>query len=132
MNLQIIKTKAEQSHYPGGLKALAKAVGMTVQNLHRCVRDNKMQAQDLERIASELKVSIGEFFDEKCTSVHAERACSPASDSGDVSVIIGDALIAEKVKYLEAILIEKDERIKALEALLEEKERLIQILLKDK
>ncbi len=69
MNLQFIKTKVEQCQYPGGLKALAEAVGMTVQNLHRCVRENKIQAQDLEKIASELKVSIVEFFDEDVTQV---------------------------------------------------------------
>lgn len=35
---------------------------MSEGNLHRCVRTNKIQAQDLERIATALEVSIDVFF----------------------------------------------------------------------
>lgn len=68
MNLQNIKTKVEEVKFPGGIKALAEAVGMTEQNLHRCVRQNKIQAQDLENIARLLKVSVACFFDEEVTT----------------------------------------------------------------
>lgn len=63
MNLQRIKILAENKRYE--FKALAKSIGMSEGNLHRCVRENKIQAQDLEKIAIELDVSISEFFDEK-------------------------------------------------------------------
>lgn len=69
MNLQIIKKKVEEKNYPGGFKGLAETIGMTVQNLHRCVRENKIQAQDLEKIAHELGVHIGYFFDEEQTAI---------------------------------------------------------------
>ena len=114
MNLQLIKVKSEERKYPGGIKGLAESVGMTEQNLHRCVRENKIQAQDLEKIASELKVSIVEFFDESISSIHTEGDFSPASEKGNVSVISGDAVLLERVKSLEAMIVEKDERIKDL------------------
>lgn len=65
MNLQVIKHKVEEKRYPGGIKGLAESVGMTEQNLHRCIRENKIQAQNLERISLQLEVPITEFFDER-------------------------------------------------------------------
>lgn len=61
MNLQRIKTIAERKRKE--FKRLAAAIGMSEGNLHRCVRENKIQAHDLEKIAVELEVSILEFFD---------------------------------------------------------------------
>ena len=64
MDLQIIKKIIEENRFSGGVRGLAEAVGMTEQNLHRCVRENKIQAGDLEKIAKELGVPITVFFDE--------------------------------------------------------------------
>ena len=96
MNLQLIKTKVEEQRYPGGIKGLAESVGMTEQNLHRCVRENKIQAQDLEKISTQLKVSIIEFFDEKISSIHTEGDYSPASEKGNITQTFGDAILQEK------------------------------------
>lgn len=112
MNLQRIKIIAEKQSIE--FKTLAKSIGMSEGNLHRCVRENKISAQDLEKIAAELKVSIVKFFDENVPSVHTEGDYSPASDSGDISVVVGDAVLAERVKYLQQLLAEKDERIAEL------------------
>lgn len=120
MNLQQIKILAEKKKYPGGIKGLADAVGMTEQNLHRCVRENKIAAQVLERIASELSVSIIEFFDENIQSVHTEGDFSPASTTGSASVMVGDAVLAERVKSLEALVAEKNARIDELKERIEE------------
>ncbi|MGM9873189.1 MAG: helix-turn-helix domain-containing protein [Muribaculaceae bacterium] len=212
MNLQIIKLRVEARKFHGGIKGLAETVGMTEQNLHRCVRENKIQAQDLEKIAKALNVSVLEFFDEAqsqeeyyspasatldvnddrtvnknihmanllkikdlaerqkvsireladrvglrenqihvmCrtnstkidtlekiakalnvsvieffdeapkTVVHTEGDYSPASRDGDVSVVVGDAVLAVRVKALEALVAEKDERIKELKERIEE------------
>lgn len=121
MNLQIIKLKVEALRFPGGIKGLAEKVGMTEQNLHRCVRENKIQAQDLERIAKQLNMSVSEFFDEAPKAVvHTEGDYSPASKNGDVSVIVGDAVLVERVKSLEALLAEKDARIEELKERIEE------------
>lgn len=124
MNLQIIKTKVEEQKYPGGIKGLAEAVGMTEQNLHRCVRENKIQAQDLEKISTQLRISIVEFFDETISSVHTEGNYSPVSTHGNVSLTLGDAVLLERVKHLEEMVKEKDERIKELKERIEDlKER---------
>ncbi|WP_289746653.1 hypothetical protein [Paramuribaculum intestinale] len=69
MNLLVIKTKVEEKRYPGGLKGLAESVGMTEQNLHRCIRENKIQAHNLESISLKLEVPITEFFDEQTTEI---------------------------------------------------------------
>lgn len=53
-------------------------------------------------------------------AIHTEGDYSPASDSGDVSVIVGDAVLAERVKSLQKLLDEKDERINELKERIEE------------
>lgn len=63
MNLETIKFYCEKQGV--AIKQLANDVGMSEPNLHRCIRLNKIQAQDLEKIAIFLKVDIREFFDEK-------------------------------------------------------------------
>ena len=47
MNLEIVRKLSENRG--GGLKKLAADVGMSEQNLHRCIRNNKIQAADLEK-----------------------------------------------------------------------------------
>ena len=63
MNLELIKKLSEK--YNGGLKKLSADIGMSEQNLHRCIRYNKIQAADLETIAMMLNVDIRVFFDSK-------------------------------------------------------------------
>lgn len=62
MNLQMIKKMCENRE--GGLKKLALDIGMSEANLHRCINNNKIQATDLENIASLLNVRVGVFFGE--------------------------------------------------------------------
>ena len=45
---------------------------------------------------------------------------SPASMSGDISMDVGDAVLTERVKALEAIIAEKDERIAVLKEIITE------------
>lgn len=62
MNLQPIRIHA--NFYHGGLKKLAADAGMSEANLHRCIRNNKIQASDLEALSRLLNVEIGIFFSE--------------------------------------------------------------------
>jgi DNA-binding Xre family transcriptional regulator len=62
MNLLKIKELAENR--AGGLKKLAKDIGMSEANLHRCINANKIQANDLEKVSSIFNVPVGYFFDE--------------------------------------------------------------------
>lgn len=61
MKLSLIRDFANKR--AGGMKQLAADIGMSEQNLHRCVNNNKIQASDLELIAVELGVDITIFFD---------------------------------------------------------------------
>ena len=60
MFLERIRTLC--SKRPGGVKGLAAEVDMSDVNLFRCIREGSIKAQDLERIAKALNVSITEFF----------------------------------------------------------------------
>lgn len=62
MDLTLIKRIAFEKNM--GLTQVAEKCGFTPQNLRRCVRINKIQATDLEKIANLLGVSIGVFFGE--------------------------------------------------------------------
>ncbi len=120
MNLQVIKTKVEEIKYPGGIKALAEAVGMSEQNLHRCVRENKIQAQDLEKISTQLKVSIIEFFDEEEISI--KSAGRDFVERGNIE--------HNGTEYNGASSLESDlrDQIAILKSQLEDKERIIKLL----
>lgn len=63
MNLQLIKKMCENRE--GGLKKLAMDINMSEANLHRCLNNNKIQATDLESIATILNVKVGVFFEEE-------------------------------------------------------------------
>ena len=77
MNLQMIKNYCENRE--GGVKQLAKDIGMSEPNLHRCIRLNQIQAGDLERIAQALNVNISVFFNTQ----------TPNKVSSDSNVAIG-------------------------------------------
>lgn len=64
-------------------------------------------------LADILGLKISYLFDEDTSKseVHTEGDYSPASESGDVSVVVGDAVLMERIKALEALVAEKDERI---------------------
>lgn len=118
MNLEVIKKFSEKRE--GGLKKLALDIGMSEQNLHRCIRNNKIQAADLEKIAILLKVDVGIFFDESVAAV---------ADNGTVAVAGGATahhITTNATNAGDAIL---QQKVASLEALLAEKERLITVLL---
>lgn len=120
MNLQLIKRYGE--HYPGGLRKLAVDAGMSEGNLHRCVRENKIQAQDLEKIAIELKVSIGYFFDEEVTEMR--QAGRDYVEDGKIEhkgteynapVTIDNDLLTENAELKRKLIEAQDKIIKLME-----------------
>lgn len=127
MDLGLIRNLSEKR--AGGMRKLASDIGMSEDNLHRCVNNNKIQAADLEKIALILKVDIRIFFDEEVSalsndSVHSVETngnFSPAAMNGNVMVNGVNALLAEHVKHLEALLAEKERLIKVYEKMMEER-----------
>lgn len=86
MDLQRIKRLAEDRRIE--FKALAKAINMSEGNLHRCVRENKIQAQDLEKIAKVLNVSVDYFFDESdIIKPSSNKVFAVGSTDDEVSMI---------------------------------------------
>lgn len=122
MNLLVIKTKVEEKRYPGGLKGLAESVGMTEQNLHRCIRENKIQAHNLESISLKLEVPITEFFDEQTTEIR--QAGRDYVEDGKIEhkgteyngpvTVADEALRAENERLKEELLEAKQEIIDLL------------------
>ena len=110
--MNILKIRSLAENRDGGIRKLAKDIGMSEANLHRCITANKMQASDLEKIALIFKVPVSYFFDEvdsKSVSVNGHKN----------QVGIGNVIIESQANEIEL-----------LKLLLEEKERTIQILMK--
>ncbi|WP_288089131.1 hypothetical protein [Bacteroides acidifaciens] len=106
MNLQLIKQYGE--HYPGGLRKLAVDAGMSEGNLHRCIRNNKIQANDLEAISRLLNVEVKIFFTDAAKAKETEE-----------NVLFGDVLwMQEKITLLEQSLRDKDELISVLKQII--------------
>ena len=97
-------------------KEFGSKIGMPQQNVSRVFNGESIDTKRLVAVSRALDFNFFELYSNiDHREVHTEGDYSPASDSGDVSVVIGDAVAAE--------------RIKSLETLLEEKERLIQVLM---
>lgn len=118
MNLLLIKEIAEKEGIT--IRSLASASDMSDVNLHRCIRENKIQAQDLEKIAKVLNVPISIFFDEKGHIVvngNQNQVNNKVANQKN-----NNSKGSETVKLMQDILNEKNKMI-------EEKERIIQILM---
>lgn len=102
MNLQLIKRYGDR--YPGGLRKLAVDAGMSEGNLHRCIRNNKIQASDLETISRRLGIGIEVFFAD--TTNEAERQT--------IGHCVDVSWLNEKIDLLEQRIKDKDELIKIL------------------
>lgn len=130
MDLQLIKTYCE--HRPGGVRQLAEDAKMSEANLHRCIRLNKIQASDLEKLATLLNVHIGVFFSEDAqihveTHDHSQAAGRDIYNGSDRMEV---ARLKEKVAYLEQRLKDKEATIAEKENRIKDKDELIKILRK--
>lgn len=93
-------------------KEFGSRIGMPQQNVSRVFNGESIDTKRLVAVSRALNFNFFELFttiDHR--EVHTEGDYSPASDSGDVSVVVGDAVLAERVRLLEQIIAEKDERI---------------------
>lgn len=118
MFLERIRTLC--SKRPGGVKGLAAEVDMSDVNLFRCIREGSIKAQDLERIAKALDVSITEFFpDDKSYLSIGNNAVS--SFNGNNIALSGSTDMAKENEELRA-------RIAQLEEHLRDKELIISLL----
>lgn len=102
-------------------KEFGSRIGMPQQNVNRVFNGESIDTKRLAAVSRALKFNFFELF---CNchlkEVHTEGDYSPASDCGDVSVVVGDAVLAERVKSLESLISEKNERIKELKERIDE------------
>lgn len=95
--------------------SVARKLEMTPQNLDSTLKTKDVKTGLIERLSKIYNKPISYFFNEEhATSVHTEGDYSPASRDGNVSVVVGDSVLAERVKSLEALLAEKERLIKVL------------------
>lgn len=134
MNLQLIKNYCERR--PGGLRQLAEEADMSEANLHRCIRNNKIQASDLEKLAILLKVRINVFFDEAeeaqvgCTHIEAhDHGQIAGRDINNGATLSADLVrLREKITHLEQRIKDKDATIAEKDKRIADKDELIKIL----
>ena len=104
---------------------LIKATGISRPALDSILSGNDFKVSNLEKIVRALDIKIGFLFDEvddvqPARILQTEGDYSPASDSGDVSVVVGDAVLAEQIRSLKALMAEKDARIRELKERIDE------------
>lgn len=120
---ETINDRIEQlinNRFDGNKAAFAKSIGLPPTGLSNYLgtqRRSKPSVDMITKIITKHNVDArwlltGEETPKK--EIHTEGPLSPASDSGKIEVIVGDAVLAERVKSLEALLAEKDERISEL------------------
>lgn len=113
------------TQFDGNKSAFAKAVGLSAAGMSSYLgkqRRSKFSVDMVTKIVTTLDVDARWLLtgENTASKVHTEGDYSPASDSGDVSVIVGDAVLSERVRMLEQIIKEKDERIKEFKERIEE------------
>ena len=93
-----------------------KRIGIPQQNVNRILEKESIDTAKLVLISNALSFNFFTLFCNNSTvsSVHTEGDYSPASRDGNVSVVVGDSVLAERVKSLEALLAEKERLIKVL------------------
>jgi len=60
--MNLVKIKSIATERDVSLASLAETIGMTYQNLNRCIRLGEIKMSDLEKIADVLKVPISDFL----------------------------------------------------------------------
>ena len=118
MNLERIRALGLKR--PGGIKKLAADVDMSDVNLFRCIREGSIKAQDLERIARALNVSITEFFPDDAASISIGNNSVSSFNGNNIALTDSANLVREnedlraRITQLEDHLRDKDEIITLL------------------
>jgi len=113
MNLQIIKEKTAEADIT--LKKLCAKIGMTYQNLNRCINDNKISANALERISAVLNVPVCIFFDDY-DEKHCGRDSKNECEAEKEKILAEIATQKKEMEFLTKEIKLKDKIIGLLEA----------------
>lgn len=103
------------------LAEVARKLEVSQQSLNQTLAAADIKTGFIEKLAAAYGVPASVFFDDEPIKIlQTEGDYSPASDSGDVSVVVGDAVLAEQIKSLKALMAEKDARICELKERIDE------------
>ena len=82
-------------------KEFGSRIGMPQQNVSRVFNGESIDTKRLVAVSRALNFNFFELYASiDYHEVHTEGDYSPASDSGDISVLVGDAVLAERVRLL--------------------------------
>ena len=102
---------------------LAKMCNITRATLDNALNGSDIKISTLESLAKALGVSAGIFFDEDngVTAVNSAVATGSGTANNSVNITTGgdSAVLAERVRSLEALVAEKERLIKVYERMLE-------------
>lgn len=109
-------------HLDATLAAVARKLGMEPQGLDGIFKTKDIKTGFLERLSKAYNIPVSYFYGEGNVNPDIKVVAdgsSAASVNGNATVYADNALATERIRYLEAIIIEKDERIKELKECLE-------------
>lgn len=117
MNLLTIKEIAEKKNV--SIRKLADSIAMSEQNLHRCIKANKIQAHQLEIIANILETPIEYFFNSDTQLPKLGMTVAGNGNkvqNGDGNIMIENQ--AKEIEHLQQLLIAKEEIIETQKELI--------------
>ena len=110
------------SHIDVSFAEVARKLGISDQSLNNIFRTKDIKTGLIERLSKAYNLPVSYFYggdvENERINVKAEGT-SAASVHGNATVKIDNALASERIHYLEAIILEKDERIKELKECIE-------------
>ena len=111
LNIQRINEVFVQSKYTK--TEVAKSCGLTRPTLDGLLRGADVKISTLAAWAKFFNKPIAYFLNDSAlgNEITTSGDFSPASDSGDITMNVGDPILAERLKAMEAIIKEKDDRI---------------------
>lgn len=101
---------------------VVKSAGISLPTLNAILDGKDFKVSNLEKIARALKLPVGYFFDDyeaDNSKISLEGQFNAQTSIGDPTVIVGDAVLVERIKSLEILLEQKDETIKVLNKLVD-------------
>lgn len=102
------------------LANVARKLDMTPQNLDGILKTKDIKTGLIERLCKAYHVSSTYFFNENRRDVNVTATDHSQAAGHDLHVSTEDAVLAERVKHLEALIKEKDERISELKERIED------------
>lgn len=110
MKLLLIKELSAEKKIP--ISKMAEQVGLSEQNIHRSIRNNKIDAEVLGKIAYVLGVSVTIFYE--------DMSVGPDSNTNKSD--------SARIKYLEELLENKGREIELLKETIRDKNDIIALL----